>query len=86
MQSFFTPEMSNYEVEHMRVYLVELFSDAGLSFSLVERQSFRRFVENIFPGASKHFPGCITLSGPLLENRGEIAQLAMLEHIKERWS
>ena len=83
LQSFFTPEMSNYEVEQMRVYLVEIFADAGLSFRLVERQSFRRFVENILPVASKHLPGCTTLSGPLLEKRGETAELAMLEHIKE---
>ena len=75
--------MSNYEVEQMRVYLVDIFSDAGLSFRLVERQYFRRFVEKIRPGASKHIPGCTTLSGPLLEKRGEIAELAILEHIKE---
>ena len=49
----------------------------------MERQSFRRFVENILPGSSKHLPGCTTLYGPLLEKRGEIAELAMLEHIKE---
>ena len=49
----------------------------------MERQSFRLFVENIRPGASKHLPGCTTLYGPLLEKRGEIAELAMLEHIKE---
>ena len=67
----------------MRVYLVELFSDAGLSFRLVEHQSFRRFVENIRPGASKHLPGRTTLSGILLEKRVEIAELAMLDHIKE---
>ena len=67
----------------MRVYLVELFADAGLSFRLVDCQSFRRFVEKILPGSSKHLPGCTTLSGPLLENRGETAELAMLEHIKE---
>ena len=67
----------------MRVYLVELFFDADLSFRLVERQSFRWFVENIRPGASKHLPGRTTLYGPLLEKRGEIAELEMLEHIKE---
>ena len=66
LQYFFTPEMSNYEVEQMQVYLVELSGDAGLSFCLVERQSFRRFVEKIRPEASKHLPGCTTLSGPLL--------------------
>ena len=53
LPSFFTPEMSNYEVEQMRVYLVEIFADAGLSFCLVERQSFRRFVEKIRLGASR---------------------------------
>ena len=72
LQYFFTPEMSNYEVEQMRVYLVEIFDDAGLSFRLVERQSFRRFVEKICHGASNHLPGCTILSGPLLEKRGEI--------------
>ena len=49
----------------------------------MERQSFRRFVENIRPGASKHIPGRTTMSGPLLEKRGDIAELEMLEHIKE---
>ena len=83
LQSFFTPEMSNYEVDQMRVYLVNIFADAGLSFCLVERQSFRRFVENIRPGASKDLPGRTTLSGTLLEKRRGIAELAMLEHIKE---
>ena len=82
LPSFFTPEMSNYEVEQMRFYLVDIFLDAGLSFRLVKRQSSRQFVEYIRPGASKHLPGRTTLSGPLLENRGEIAELAMLEHIK----
>ena len=67
----------------MRVYLAKIFAIAGLSFRLVERQSFRRFVENICPGASKHLPGRTTLYGPLLEKRGEIAEMAMLEHIKE---
>ena len=67
----------------MQVYLVELFADAGLSFSLVKRQSFGRFIEKLRPGASKHLPGCTTLSGTLLEKRGEISELAMLEHIKE---
>ena len=67
----------------MQVYIVELFADAGLSFRLVERQYFRRFVEKIRPGASKHLPGCTTLSRPLLEKRREIAELAMLDHIKE---
>ena len=84
LQSFFTPEISNYEVEQVQVYLVELFADAGLYFRLVERQSFRRFVEKIYPGASKHLPGRTTLSGPLLEKRGEISELAMLAHIKEQ--
>ena len=49
----------------------------------MERQSFRRFVEKIRPGASNHLPGCTTLSGTLLEKRGGIAELEMLEHIKE---
>ena len=83
LQYFFTPEMSNYEVEQMRVYLVKIFADTGLSFRLVERQSFRRFVENIRTRSSKHIPGRTTLSGPLLEKRGEIAELAMLDHIKK---
>ena len=66
LQSFFTPEISNYEVEQMRVYLVVLFANSGLSFRLLECQSFRRFVEKISPGASKHLPGRTTLSGTLL--------------------
>ena len=49
----------------------------------MERQSFIRFVEKIRPGASKHLPGRTTLHGPLLEKRGEISELAILEHIKE---
>ena len=83
LQSFFTPEMSNYEVEQMRVYLVEIFANTGLSFRIVERQSLTRFVEEIRPGASKNLPGLTTLSGPLLEKRGEISELVMLEQIKE---
>ena len=35
LKSFFTPEMPNYLVEQMQVYLVELFADPGLSFRLV---------------------------------------------------
>ena len=49
----------------------------------MERQSVRWFVEKIRPGASNPLPGCTTLSGTLLEKRGKIAELAMLEHIKE---
>ena len=49
----------------------------------MEIQSFRRFVEKIRPGASKYLPGHKTQYGPLLEKRGEIEKLAMLEHIKE---
>ena len=67
----------------MCVYLVDLFANTGLSFRLVERQSFRRFVEKILPRDSKHLPGRTTLYGPLIEKRGYIAELAMLEHIKE---
>ena len=67
----------------MRVYLVNIFADADLSFRLVERQYFRRFVKKIRPRASKNLPGRTTLSGTLLEKRGETAELAMLEHIKE---
>ena len=69
LQSFFTTEMSDDEVQQMQVHLVKLFADAGFFFRLVECQSFRLFVETIFPGASKHLPGCTTLSGPLLEKR-----------------
>ena len=83
LQYFFTPEMSNYEVEQMRVYLVDIFADAGFSFLLLELQYFRRFVEKIRPGASKNLPGRTTLSGPFLEKRGETEELTMLEHIKE---
>ena len=50
----------------------------------MELQPFRRFVENILPGASNNLPGHTTLSGPLLEKRGEIEDLTMLEHIKEQ--
>ena len=67
----------------MRVYIVDIFANAGLSFRPVERQSFIRYVEKIRPGNSKHLPGCTTLSRPLLEKRREIAELAMLDHIKE---
>ena len=80
LQYFFTPEMSNDEVEQMQVYLVDIFDDAGLSFSFVECQYFRQFVEQIRTGASKHLLGRTTLSRPLIEKREEIAELAMLEH------
>ena len=49
----------------------------------MERQYFRQYVEKIRPGSSKHIPGRTTLSVPFIEKRGGIAELAMLDHIKE---
>ena len=67
------PTMSTTEYQHFQKLLVEWIIDNHLAFSIVEKDSTRRFFEAIRPMCSNHLPSRKTLTEKWLPMRSQEA-------------